>query len=167
MEKKIIYKNDYFEVHVQHNILSLKNKKGGAAILPLTKEGEVFFIEIYREPIHMKVLEIPRGFQEKGENPLETAKRELKEEIDAVCEQIVPLGSMYTDSGISDSQIHLFLGKNTILASNRLQISEGITRIVKIPFDLAYKMALEGTIKDSFTLVALMRSANIIREWNR
>ena len=56
------------------------------------------------------LLELPAGkLDEEGEAPLDTAKRELAEEIGKQAEHWEPLGSFYTSPGFTDEQVHLFL----------------------------------------------------------
>ena len=54
--------------------------KGAAAIVPVDDEGRIIFVRQYRHPIGEELLEIPAGLLEEGEEPLESAKRELEEE---------------------------------------------------------------------------------------
>lgn len=158
MEKKIIFESDYFKIFLYNNIVSIENLKGGAAILPVTKDKKVILLNIYRRAINQYSLEIPRGFSEDGEEPINNAKREMQEEISCVSENIIPLGYMYVDSGLMNSKVNLFLGLDTIIENSMVQEEEGIKNIVLYDFDIVYKMALEGQINDSFTLAAILRS---------
>ena len=56
------------------------------------------------------LLELPAGkLDEEGEAPLDTAKRELAEEIGKQAEHWDSLGSFYTTPGFTDEEIHLYL----------------------------------------------------------
>src|SRR5690625_1900609 len=54
---------------------------GAVAIIPVTAEQKIVFVEQYRKPLERSLLEIPAGKIEQGENPEVTAIRELEEEI--------------------------------------------------------------------------------------
>lgn len=54
--------------------------RGGAAIVPVDSEGNVYLVEQYRVATGKTLLEIPAGKLEESENPLECAERELTEE---------------------------------------------------------------------------------------
>ena len=56
---------------VEHN--------GGAVAVALTDDGNVVLVKQFRKPMEKVVTELPAGKIEKGEDPLETMKRELKE----------------------------------------------------------------------------------------
>jgi len=51
--------------------------KAAAAILAVDKDGSIHMVSQYRHAIDKDVLEIPAGIVESGEDPLETAVREL------------------------------------------------------------------------------------------
>ena len=75
-------------------------------------DGEsIYLVRQPREPIGSPdLLELPAGkLDEDGEAPLETAKRELAEEIGKAAEEWVPLGSFFTSPGFSNEEVHLFL----------------------------------------------------------
>ena len=53
---------------------------GGAGVAALNDEGELYLVRQYRYALDRELIEIPAGKLEKGEDPLEAAKRELGEE---------------------------------------------------------------------------------------
>lgn len=53
---------------------------GGAGVAALNDEGEIYLVRQYRYALDRELIEIPAGKLEKGEDPLEAAKRELGEE---------------------------------------------------------------------------------------
>lgn len=162
MNNRVIYENNFFQVILRNNeVLSLKNLKGGAVILPVTKEKQVILMKIFRKPINTYSLEAPRGFKEVDEDSIETAKREMNEEISCVSNKIIFLGSMYPDSGLMDSKVDIYLGVDCVLKKDKLQSEEGIRKIELIDYKIAYEKAIEGEIMDSYTLVALLRSKKL------
>ena len=59
-----------------------------------------------------RILEFPAGTLEKGEDPLESMKRELAEEAGYIANQWDFLGKMFPCPGYSDEVIHLFLARD-------------------------------------------------------
>ncbi len=65
---------------------------GGAAVVALDGEGNVYLERQFRYPYHKVVTEIPAGKLEPGEDPFDAIRRELKEEIGAEAERWDALG---------------------------------------------------------------------------
>ncbi|WP_141938060.1 NUDIX domain-containing protein [Microbacterium sp. SLBN-154] len=85
---------------------------GAAAVVALDAEGRIIVIQQYRHPIRHRDWEIPAGLLDvEGEPPLQTAKRELAEEVDLVAERWEPLVSIFTTPGGNDEVVHLFLAR--------------------------------------------------------
>ena len=162
MGKKIIFENEYFKIHLKDNVISLENLKGGAAILPITKDNKVLLAKIYRSIIDEISLEVPRGFSEKTENLEQTAKREMIEEISCSSNNIIDMGSFYPDTGLMSSEIKLYLGLDTVIDESDLQQEEGVRSLELYDYDRVYKMAINGEIKDAYTLAAILRSSKYI-----
>jgi len=103
------------------------------------------------------LLELPAGkLDEEGESPLETAKRELAEEIGKQASDWEPLGSFYTSPGFTNEEVHLFLATGISDVDERPQVEhdERIDVEVRPLGDL--DAILEQT-KDSKTLIGLCR----------
>ena len=49
------------------------------AILPIDDQGNIVFVSQYRHTAKENLLEVPAGLVEEGENPTDTAMRELRE----------------------------------------------------------------------------------------
>ncbi|MDQ6819470.1 MAG: NUDIX hydrolase [Actinomycetota bacterium] len=100
-------------------------------------------------------LEIPAGkLDVKDEPPLETAQRELAEEIGrraATWEQVV---SFYTSPGFSDERVHLYLATDLSDAPDQDPIEDERIEIVKWPLDRLEQAIAE--CDDSKSLIALL-----------
>jgi 8-oxo-dGTP pyrophosphatase MutT (NUDIX family) len=101
------------------------------------------------------LLELPAGkLDEDGESPLETAKRELAEEIGKQADAWEPLGSFYTSPGFTDEEVHLFLATGISDVDERPEVDhdERIDVEVRPLSDLE---AILAETKDSKTLIGL------------
>ncbi len=88
---------------------------GAAAILPITKEGQIILIKQYRYPLGMESLEIPAGKKEDiHEDSTYFAHRELEEETGYVSDDMTFFQRMYPCVGYSDEYIDLFIAKNCV-----------------------------------------------------
>lgn len=87
---------------------------GAVAIVPITDDGKVILVEQYRYAIKQKLLEIPAGkFDSPDEDPLECAKRELREETGKSGRRVHLFRlCIHTTPGFSNEIIHLYLALN-------------------------------------------------------
>ena len=58
---------------------------GGVCVVPLTEKGTVLMVKQFRYPMQQVTLEVPAGKLEKGEDPADCGKRELREEAGRTC----------------------------------------------------------------------------------
>src|SRR3954454_10084331 len=82
------------------------------AVAMVAHDGEVvYLVRQPREAVdEQALLELPAGkLDEEGEEPLDTAKRELAEEIPKAAEAWEHLTSFYTSPGFAAEQLHLYL----------------------------------------------------------
>ncbi|MWV45002.1 NUDIX domain-containing protein [Paenibacillus sp. HJL G12] len=84
-------------------------KHPGAVAVLAVHAGKIVMVDQFRQAMGRCELEIPAGKLEKGEDPLEAAKRELQEETGYVCKNIRLLHSFYTSPGFADEIIHLYV----------------------------------------------------------
>ncbi len=69
------------------------------------------FVRQLREATRGKLLEIPAGTREPGEEPLATAQRELQEECGLTGGTWTLLGGFWTTPGFSREYMHVFLAE--------------------------------------------------------
>jgi ADP-ribose pyrophosphatase len=83
----------------------------GAVGVVVLDGDQLWMVRQPREAVGVPdLLEIPAGkLDEEGEDPLDTAKRELAEEIGKRAEHWESLGSFFTSPGFANEEIHLFL----------------------------------------------------------
>ena len=81
---------------------------GAVAIVPVLPDGRVVLVRQYRYAAGKPLLEIPAGTLEGGEDPLECARRELKEETGYEGSELKAILSCYMAPGYSNEVIHFF-----------------------------------------------------------
>jgi 8-oxo-dGTP pyrophosphatase MutT (NUDIX family) len=119
-------------------------------------DGErLFLVRQPREAVNEpELLELPAGkLDEEGESPLDTAQRELAEEIGKGARTWQHLTSFYTSPGFADEKCHLFMATELYDESAHTDENERI-EIVEVPLT-----QLDGVIRDcrdSKTLVGLL-----------
>ena len=127
---------------------------GAVTVVPLDGE-HVWLVRQPREPVgEQSLLELPAGKVDvEGEDLLETAKRELAEEIGKAAGEWESLGSYFPSPGISDEEVHLFLA--TALSDVDKPAVEEDERIELCVHPLGELDALIDECRDSKTLIGL------------
>lgn len=99
-------------------------------------------------------LELPAGLLDReGEPPLETARRELAEEIGKAAAHWEPLGAYFSSVGVFDEEVHLFLATGLSEASADSGEDE---RIELVPWPLADLDGAIAATRDAKTLIGLL-----------
>ena len=133
---------------VEHN--------GGVMVAPLDNEDNLYFVKQFRYPYMEIVTELPAGKLEKGEDPFEAGKRELKEETGAVANKDVSLGQLYPTPGYCGEIIHMYLATELSFGEQNPDDDEFL-EVYKIPLAKAVEMVLSGELKDSKTQTAILK----------
>ncbi len=126
------------------------------AVAIVAHDGEqLYLVAQPREAVDEEaLLELPAGkLDEEGEGPLETAKRELAEEIGKGAREWKHLASFYNSPGFSDEEVHVYLATDLFDESAEAEENERI-EITTVP--LAELDRLIGECRDSKTLVGLL-----------
>lgn len=134
---------------------------GASAIVPIDDEGNILLVRQYRQPIQKELLEIPAGLLEKGEEPLECAKRELEEETGYKAKEFSHLCSMYSAVGFSTEKIHIFLATGLYEGKQSLDEDEFVN-VEKYSLDEAIDMILDGRIEDGKTVSGILAAKKLM-----
>jgi ADP-ribose pyrophosphatase len=133
---------------------------GAVGILPFVDLDTVLLVGQYRYVVGDFFWEMPTGAAHAGEDLESTAQRELAEEAGYQAGRLVSLGSFHTSKSILHEVAHLYLAEDLRPASRLPDPTEFIERRV-FPFDEALAMVERGEIKDSMTIVAVLRAARL------
>jgi ADP-ribose pyrophosphatase len=128
-------------------------------VVPFVDENHVLLVRQYRYVQgENHRWEIPTGGVHEGETLEQAAQRELAEEAGYHAARLVPLSSYYTSKCICDETAHLYVGEELTPADAVPDDTEFLQRRV-FPFDQALRMALEGQIMDSMSVLGLLLAA--------
>ncbi len=119
-------------------------------------DESVYLVRQPREAVQRSdVLEIPAGIMDvEGESALETAKRELREEIGMDADDWADATSFFTSIGFTDEVVHVFLATGLRKVGDPDASGEEQIELVSWPLD-----DLDGAIEataDSKTLIGLL-----------
>ena len=129
---------------------------GGACIMPVTDQGEVYLVRQFRYSLGEEMWELPAGKLEAGEDPFEAAKRELTEECGVYADEYISLGQVYPTVGYDTEVIYIWAARGLHPAPMHLDADEFLTP-ERIPLAQAYEMVLSGEIKDAKTVAGILK----------
>ena len=127
---------------------------GGACVLYI-ENGCVLLVKQYRYAYGEILYEIPAGKLEKGEDPKNTALRELEEEAGIKSTDARLLFIDYPSPGYTNEKIYIYEAKNGVKTAQNLDEGEFLTAEF-IPLERAKEMLYNGEIKDGKTVIALL-----------
>jgi 8-oxo-dGTP pyrophosphatase MutT (NUDIX family) len=131
---------------------------GGVAVLPVDGD-RVWLVKQYRVALDRHILEIPAGKRDvSGEPPIETARRELAEELGMEATEWVSLGTMAPSPGYTDEIIHLFAASGIVAGTRKPDGAEEMeAEVVEMSLEDALTGIDDDAITDAKTQIALLR----------
>lgn len=130
----------------------------GVAVLPVM-DGSFGLLRMFRHAVGMLTWEIPRGFIDKGEEPVSAAARELHEETGLACEpaHIVPLGCVLPEAGILAGRIQLFAACKCRQDRPFVSSELGLREFHMVDAGKMHRMVMESEIEDPSSIAAYCR----------
>ena len=128
---------------------------GAVAIVALTEEGRICLVRQYRTAIGRVTVEIPAGKLDPGEDPLECAGRELREETGMVAEKMAFLTTIASSDGFCDELIHIYMATGLSFAESSPDADEFIN-VDLVEVGELVDAVLDGRIEDAKTVVGAL-----------
>lgn len=92
----------------RRSIREIVRHPGAAVVLAQLVDGRFVFVRQFRKAVEKTILEVVAGGLEKGESPVDCARRELSEETGYTAMKLVSLGTVYPAPGYTDEVLHLY-----------------------------------------------------------
>lgn len=127
---------------------------GGASVL-YVREGKVLLVRQFRYPYMEETLEIPAGKLNPGEDPAQTAARELAEETGWQPASVEHMFTIYPTPGYSAEKIYIYRAHGVREGQVHPDEDEFVTAAF-YPIDEVLSMIERGEIKDAKTIIAVM-----------
>lgn len=170
-QTKYSLKNIHFELQKDNGSLEQQEKEvyergNSATALLYNKENHtVILTQQFRLPTYLNgnpsgmLLETCAGVVDKGENPEDTIKREIKEETGYVVDRVQKVYEAYVSAGVLTELSHLYVAEyrreQKVSEGGGLKEEKEDIKIVELLFDDAIRMMIEGTIRDVKALILL------------
>lgn len=134
---------------------------GAAMIIALLDDNRLVLERQYRYPLRRHFIEIPAGKIDPGEDPLDTAKRELREECGYAAREWHHLTTMHPAIGYADERIELYLARGLSRVERALDDDEMI-EVMHVPIDQAMAWLRRGLITESKAVTGLLWAEKIL-----
>lgn len=137
---------------------------GAVGVVPVHDDGTVSLVRQYRAAAETTVLEIPAGVRdEDGEQPLDTAKRELAEEVGLAAREWQALTTYWVAIGFSDERFWCYLATGLTAADKApaSQEEEHMT-IERVLLDEVPALIARGEIEDAKTIIGLLMAREVL-----
>jgi ADP-ribose pyrophosphatase len=137
---------------------------GAVAVVALDDDENVVLLRQYRHPVGRHLWELPAGLRDAdGEPALETAKRELAEEVQLSAERWSLLLSVNNSPGFSDELVHVFLAEGLAVADRPdgfvVEHEEADMTVVRVPLADAVQRVFDGDIRNSSAVAGILAAA--------
>ncbi len=144
-----------------YGLIHFKNQAIG--VLPLHEDGTVTLVGQHRLPCADYSWEIPEGGAPVGTDPLEGARRELKEETGLEASDWREVMRFQLSNSVTDEHGVGYIAMGLTQAEAEPDATEALA-VARVPFAEALDQTLCGRIRDMITLAMLLRAYHMARE---
>jgi ADP-ribose pyrophosphatase len=152
----MVYDGKLFDVTIERwgdHEREIVEHPGAVAIVAVDTDGMVALVRQLREAARKELLELPAGTLEAGEQPLDSARRELEEETGLTGGAWRELAAFYTTPGFCRERMHLFAAEGVENGPASPEEDEQLELIRWRVQDVAARL---GEIEDAKTLAGLL-----------
>ena len=136
-------------------------KNVAVAVIPLDEENNTWIVGQYRYTLNSYEWEVPEGGCPEGTSPLETAKRELHEEVGLQAEQYEMILEMQLSNSVSDEISYTYLARGLKFIGEKPEEDE-VLNIRKLPFAELVEMVMRGEIRDALSVASILKAKAVL-----
>lgn len=135
--------------------------QGAVAIVAVDAEQQILLVKQFRTGSQSLMYEIPAGLLEMGENPLDAAIREMREETGYRPLNVESIGGLYLSPAYCTEYIHLFFARD-YEAAPLSQDEDEFIEVYRVPLSEALAMIERSEIINATSVTALLKVARIL-----
>ncbi len=170
VKEKIVYDNPWIQVTHRdvinpsgnpgiYGVIHFKNLAIG--IVPLDEDYNTWLVGQYRYTLNQYSWEIPEGGGPLGSDPLDSAKRELKEETGFTANKWTKIFDLHTSNSVTDEAGMCYVAQGLTAGEAEPEDTEDL-KIKKLPFEEAVDMVMNGQITDSLAMAGILKTKLLI-----
>ena len=125
------------------------------AVVALAEQDNVLLVRQFRYAVDRFLLEIPAGGIDPGEEPIDSVRRELQEEIGYFPRKIDKLGGFYAIPGYGTEYLHCFLATDLVPSRLLAEDTDDI-ELVRVSPDEIPRLIASDEICDGKSVAALL-----------
>ena len=136
-------------------------KTHAIAIIPLDENNNTWIVGQYRYPQDSYEWEIVEGGCPVGTSPLDTAKRELIEEVGLYADSFEMILEMQLSNSTTDELSYTYIARGLKYVGEEPEEDEQLA-IRKLPFEEVYQMVMRGEIRDSLSVASVLKAKALL-----
>jgi 8-oxo-dGDP phosphatase len=142
---------------------------GAVGIVALDDQDRVVMLRQYRHPVGEHMWELPAGLRDvDGEPPVETARRELAEEVRLSAARWSLLTTHFPSPGFCDEMVLLYLAEELseadLPAGFTVEHEELDMTVERVPLAEAVQWVFDGRVRNSLAAIGLLAAARLRAE---
>jgi 8-oxo-dGTP pyrophosphatase MutT (NUDIX family) len=164
-----VYDNPWIRVD-EHQVINPSGNPGiygkvafknrACAIIPLDDQVNTWIVGQYRYTLDQYSWELPMGGAPLGADPLEGAKRELKEETGLTAQRWETIATVHISNCITDEIGIVYVAEDLEQGDPEFEETEQL-QIRRLPFRDLWQMAVDGKITDALSILGILKLAAI------
>lgn len=149
----------------------IRRDQPSVVMIALDKEGNIYLTNQHRYSIDKFSIELPSGWVDKGETLLNSAKRELAEEVSLASNNWKKIGQYVQNLGMSSLKMNIFLAENCYKLDDikKDPADKNLHETLILKYNELRKKIAKREIPDSVTLCAfaIAESQGIFDKYNK
>ncbi|MBO9699465.1 MAG: NUDIX hydrolase [Sporocytophaga sp.] len=142
-----------------YGVVTFKNIAIG--IIPVDDEGYTYLVGQFRYTLNEYSWEIPEGGGPIGIDPLDSAKRELKEETGFTADKWTNICTIHTSNSVTSEVGYLYLAQGLKDGESEPEDTEEL-QVKRVHLKDAVEMVMNNEITDSLSIAGILKAARIL-----
>ena len=142
-----------------YSVVHFKNLAIG--VIPLDEENNTWLVGQYRYPTNNYSWEICEGGGDMNLDPVESAKRELKEETGIIAGNYTEIMRMHLSNSATDELAIIFVGRNLSFDHSEPEETE-VLQLKKMHINEVFNWCMKGKITDAMSVAGILKVKHLL-----